>query len=77
MINKQSLGGRELIIKPKQYAHDKYWDCDGVNELHRQLQLGEDSFYAPYIRYLLNQPRGRLPQDWTENGLRLLDGYYE
>ncbi|KAL7453656.1 LOW QUALITY PROTEIN: hypothetical protein ACHAWC_006453, partial [Mediolabrus comicus] len=62
-----------IIIKPSQYNYNNYWDCDGVNELYRQLQLGEDSFYAPYIRYMLNQPRGRIPQDWTVGGMRLLD----
>ena len=64
---------REIIIKPSQYNYNNYWDCDGVNELYRQFQLGEDSFYAPYIRYILNQPRGRTPQDWTVGGRRLLD----
>jgi hypothetical protein len=41
--------------------------------LYRQFLLGDESKYAPYINYLKNQPRGRIPSEWTEAGKQLLN----
>ena len=40
--------------------------------MHRQFLLGDESPHAPYINYLLNQPRGRIPGEWTAAGKGLL-----
>ena len=40
--------------------------------MHRQFLLGDESEYAPYINYLKNQPRGRIPSEWTDAGKHLL-----
>ena len=62
----------DLIIKPKNYKEHSYWNCDAVHELYHQFQLGNDSPYAPYVNYLMNQPRGRIPSEWTLAGKTLL-----
>ena len=43
-----------------------------IQELYKQFQLGDESFYAPYINYLMNQPRGRLISEWTSQGKKFL-----
>ena len=43
-----------------------------IHELHRQFILGDESVYAPYVNYLMNQPRGRIPSEWTDAGKLLL-----
>ena len=62
----------DLIIKPKNYKEHSYWSCEGVHELYHQFQLGNDSPHAPYVNYLMNQPRGRIPSEWTYAGKTLL-----
>ena len=46
--------------------------CTAIHELHRQFILGDESKYAPYVNYLKNQPRGRIPSEWTDAGKNLL-----
>lgn len=36
------------------------------------MRLGDESFFAPYTNYLRQQPRGKLPSDWSEAGKQLL-----
>lgn len=43
-----------------------------LRELYDQFKLGDESKYAPYINYLKNQPRGRIPSEWTDAGKKLL-----
>ena len=54
---------RDLIVKPDNYdiRNLEQDNCDAMHELYKQFQLGDKSKYAPYINYLKNQPRGRLP----------------
>jgi hypothetical protein len=40
--------------------------------MHRQFLLGDESPHAPYVNYLKNQPRGRIPDEWTAAGKGLL-----
>lgn len=101
---------RDLIIKPKNYHVNRWWNCEGershyicdvtrlsyscslsrstdaknidfiikktsrsaIHELYRQFILGDESKYAPYVNYLKNQPRGRIPDEWTDAGKQLL-----
>ena len=44
-----------------------------LRELHHQFILGDQSKFAPYVNYLKNQPRGRIPSEWTPAGKQLLD----
>eukprot|EP00571_Detonula_confervacea_P014899 CAMPEP_0172306364 /NCGR_PEP_ID=MMETSP1058-20130122/7441_1 /TAXON_ID=83371 /ORGANISM="Detonula confervacea, Strain CCMP 353" /LENGTH=540 /DNA_ID=CAMNT_0013018219 /DNA_START=146 /DNA_END=1768 /DNA_ORIENTATION=- len=62
----------DLIIKPKNYSDSTYWSCEALHEIHRQFLLGDESPYAPYVNYLKNQPRGRIPAEWTDAGKQLL-----
>ena len=39
-----------------------------VKELYEQFQLGDKSFHAPYVKYLMNQPRGRIISEWSDEG---------
>ncbi|KAL3781896.1 hypothetical protein HJC23_004081 [Cyclotella cryptica] len=43
-----------------------------LQELYNQFLLGDKSFYAPYVNYLMNQPRGRIISEWSEKGKKLL-----
>lgn len=40
--------------------------------MHRQFLLGDASPHAPYVNYLKDQPRGRLPNEWSAAGKELL-----
>lgn len=70
----------DVIIKPSNYREDRFWNCEALEELYHQFQLGEEEEegsesstpYAPYVRYLKNQPRGRIPSEWTTAGRHLL-----
>mmetsp|Transcript_18599 Transcript_18599/g.39007 ORF Transcript_18599/g.39007 Transcript_18599/m.39007 type:complete len:552 (+) Transcript_18599:217-1872(+) len=61
-----------LIIKPMNYHFERFWSCDAVNELYSQFLLRDKSPFAPYVKYLLNQPKGRIPSEWTLEGKQLL-----
>lgn len=66
----------KLFVIPREYlitaeGHDD--QCVTVKNLVRELQLGNESKYAPYINYLLDQPLGQLPNSWSEEGQELLD----
>lgn len=64
----------ELIINPgNKYNERTFWSCDIFKNLASELRLGDDSFYSPYIRYLLSQPRtGLIPSDWSAAAQELL-----
>lgn len=47
-------------------------DCEMIKEVAKEMRLGNDSDYAPYINYLNNQRDGQLPSDWSEEGQNLL-----
>ena len=48
------------------------WICPTAYNLVRELELGEASFYAPYVSYLNAQPFGQLPSMWSPVGQDLL-----
>ena len=63
----------ELIVKPNNYRYNDYGpSCDAMHFMYHQFQLGEESKYAPYINYLKDQPAGRIPSEWSEDGKELL-----
>lgn len=44
-----------------------------LHKLHDEFKLGDESKYAPYINYLKNQPKGRLPAEWSDAGKKFLE----
>ena len=46
--------------------------CGTARNLAKELKLGKDSHFGPYVQYLLNQPQGQLPSAWSPQGKALL-----
>eukprot|EP00537_Pseudo-nitzschia_pungens_P010979 CAMPEP_0172397844 /NCGR_PEP_ID=MMETSP1061-20121228/33322_1 /TAXON_ID=37318 /ORGANISM="Pseudo-nitzschia pungens, Strain cf. pungens" /LENGTH=402 /DNA_ID=CAMNT_0013130169 /DNA_START=114 /DNA_END=1322 /DNA_ORIENTATION=+ len=46
--------------------------CTLVHKLKSEMELGEDSDYAPYIAYLKTQKPGQLPAHWSTEGRDIL-----
>jgi hypothetical protein len=59
---------REMLIT----AEGTYEECDTVRNLVREMKLKDESKYAPYVNYLLEQPTGQLPSAWSDEGKELL-----
>lgn len=47
--------------------------CDTARNLAREMKLGNDSKWAPFINYLNDQPVGQLPSAWSQEGKDLLN----
>ncbi|GAX21114.1 hypothetical protein FisN_1Lh211 [Fistulifera solaris] len=65
-----------LFVIPREYliTAEGYEDqCYTVKHLVREMRLGNQSKYAPYVNYLLDQPTGQLPNGWSEEGQELLE----
>lgn len=46
--------------------------CEAARKLHHELTRGNESFYAPYVNYLLDtQPYGTILATWSEQGKAL------
>eukprot|EP00980_Cylindrotheca_fusiformis_P012891 scaffold3210_cov113-Cylindrotheca_fusiformis.AAC.3 len=56
----------------QQADNDGYLDCTVVRKLAKELKLGENSKYAPYIRHLLALRDGQIPSAWSDAGKALL-----
>jgi len=52
---------------------DRHLNCATVKRLVEEMELGEASGFAPYINYLLSQPKGQLPPAWSPEGKELLN----
>eukprot|EP00978_Attheya_sp_CCMP212_P038612 scaffold192871_cov61-Attheya_sp.AAC.1 len=48
-------------------------DCDTIYELLEEIELGDESHVAPYIRYLQSIPERLLPEAWSDAGRELLE----
>lgn len=46
--------------------------CDTVKLLVKEMRKGDESFFGPYVNYLLAFPPFYLPTDWTIQGRTLL-----
>jgi hypothetical protein len=63
----------ETGVDPENVAHEDYPSCCAtVHKLVREMRRGGDSFYGPYVQYLLSQPSGQLPTAWSPRGQSLL-----
>jgi spermidine synthase len=67
---------RKVLLTDEGYENDSYGDhgiwCPTAYRLIDELKKGEDSFYGPYINYLLSQEQGQLPSHWSDAGKQLL-----
>lgn len=64
----------QIIVLPRSVIIDTNFDpedervdedCMTIIHLHSELQLGHESKYAPYVNYILDQPRNQLPRNWS------------
>lgn len=53
--------------------HAGYFFCDSTRLLVEEMKKGAESFYYPYTKYLIGQPRGKIPSDWSDAGKDLLE----
>jgi len=49
------------------------WWCGTTRKLADEMKKGADSFYAPYVMYLNDEPNGQLPSQYSLNAKKLLD----
>lgn len=54
-----------IISSGKKYSYRKFESCSAIYKLADELRKGEESTKAPYVRYLLNLPRGTMPGEWN------------
>eukprot|EP00537_Pseudo-nitzschia_pungens_P010078 CAMPEP_0172391918 /NCGR_PEP_ID=MMETSP1061-20121228/8205_1 /TAXON_ID=37318 /ORGANISM="Pseudo-nitzschia pungens, Strain cf. pungens" /LENGTH=1472 /DNA_ID=CAMNT_0013122659 /DNA_START=216 /DNA_END=4634 /DNA_ORIENTATION=+ len=48
------------------------WYCGTASRLAEEMKLGEDSFYAPYVTYLNEEPDNQLTHQYTMQGKAML-----
>ncbi|KAL7489503.1 hypothetical protein ACHAW6_015135 [Cyclotella cf. meneghiniana] len=53
------------------YNLSEFFSCREIRNLANELKLGDESRYAPYVRYLSAQPRGVVPGEWSEAAKKL------
>jgi hypothetical protein len=51
-------------------------NCGTVWVLIHEMELGDESRFEPYVRYLLTRPRGQIPETWSDAGFRTLREIY-
>jgi len=49
------------------------WRCELVDNLSREMTLGDDSSFAPYVHYLKGQERGQILGDYSRAAQHLLE----
>ncbi|KAL7535544.1 hypothetical protein ACHAXR_006559, partial [Thalassiosira sp. AJA248-18] len=57
-----------MIHPDGKYKKHKFFSCRAIYNIAKELKLGDKSTRAPYVRYLLTQPRGSMPGEWTKAG---------
>jgi hypothetical protein len=68
-----------LMIQPdNDYDRDdsNVPNCGTVWALIHEMELGDESRFAPYVRYLLTRPRGQIPETWSDAGYDTLREIY-
>jgi len=62
-----------VIIKPDdQREPPSQLVCGTVRNVAKEMRLGEDSKYAPYVMYLNNEADAQIPSTWSPPGRELL-----
>jgi hypothetical protein len=59
------------VIIGEEEEEELHISCHTVQSLAREIKLGEESKYAPYISHLLAQKKDQLPSSWSEVGKSL------
>eukprot|EP00978_Attheya_sp_CCMP212_P045290 scaffold340648_cov45-Attheya_sp.AAC.1 len=62
----------ELMIEGDSKPTDSL-NCDTIYELLEEIELGDESHVAPYIRYLQSIPERLLPEAWSDAGRELFE----
>ncbi|KAL3810689.1 hypothetical protein ACHAXA_003293 [Cyclostephanos tholiformis] len=63
----------DMMIQPGGKYHPyKFFSCRAIYNLANELDMGEHSDKAPYVRYLLSQKRGNMPGEWSRAGSNFL-----
>lgn len=65
-------GDQETVFENSRWEREEDLDCTTVRRLAKEVSLGKESDFKPYIQYLQSQPRGQLPATWSEAGKDLL-----
>ena len=61
-----------MIHPGGRYDKGKFFTCRAIYYLAKELELGDKSTRAPYVRYLLSMPRGVMPGEWSKTGKEFL-----
>jgi len=62
-----------LIVSGNIQTGDEFeLPCETVDLILKEMEKGDTSFYAPYMRYLQSIPEGELPEAWSGAGRKLL-----
>eukprot|EP00588_Corethron_pennatum_P034325 CAMPEP_0194345924 /NCGR_PEP_ID=MMETSP0171-20130528/105130_1 /TAXON_ID=218684 /ORGANISM="Corethron pennatum, Strain L29A3" /LENGTH=1502 /DNA_ID=CAMNT_0039112979 /DNA_START=45 /DNA_END=4552 /DNA_ORIENTATION=+ len=86
MYTKEKITKKELILDIPQHVimrggeddedsqddEEGSFECGTARRLIKELRLGDDSEYGPFVNYLLEQPYGQLPSGWSDEGKELL-----
>mmetsp|Transcript_27718 Transcript_27718/g.59242 ORF Transcript_27718/g.59242 Transcript_27718/m.59242 type:complete len:437 (-) Transcript_27718:340-1650(-) len=72
--------GETLLVVPRSHIIDSYrthWDCVTIARMLHEYDLGDESFFAPYVSYLFDSTvggtsTGLLPTSWSDDGKHLL-----
>ena len=62
----------ELVMTANADDNYEIFFCNTARFIIEELRLGDNSFYAPYVRYLLAAPPVVIPSTWSERGKDLL-----
>jgi hypothetical protein len=66
-------GSIDTELRREDFAYqDAHTNCGLVKRLIQEMRLGSDSYFAPFVNYLHDQPCGQLPSAWSKLGLELL-----
>jgi len=61
------------IIKPTENVEGNSGKCSTARALAKELSLGEESKFGPFVKILSDLGRPSLPETWSEAGRELLD----
>ncbi len=62
----------QMILDSDGFEEHLAMNCGTARNLAKQLKLGNESAYAPYVNYLWDtQPPGQLPSAWSDAGQKL------
>ncbi|KAL3776654.1 hypothetical protein HJC23_001900 [Cyclotella cryptica] len=61
-----------MIGPGDEYSPTTFGSCQAIRNLASELKLGDNSQYAPYVRYLLTQSIEAMPGEWSKAGQMFL-----